>query len=155
MVVGDVNTPVRALRQCLFDGLFHTLRSEGQSDHFPAVLFLKAEGLLQSVAIGLVHLEADVRFLDPVSGNRQRRIFCRHLLDAHDNVHGSFLPSGPAEWDVRHPEWSENSNKPGRSTENITRNRTRRRARRRLLAGPALENQSSVGATKPKEFDNT
>ena len=28
MVVGDVNTPVRALRECLFDGLFLALRDQ-------------------------------------------------------------------------------------------------------------------------------
>src|SRR3974377_261612 len=45
---------------------------------------------------------------------------------------------------------AKNSKKPARFTENITLTRTRRRAGRRLLAGPALENQSSVGATKTK-----
>src|SRR5208282_4465965 len=91
VVVGNVNAAIRALRQRLFNRLFNAFGTQGRRDHFPAVLLLQTERFFQRVGIRLVHLEADVRLIDPVPGDGQRRIFGRHLLDAHDDVHGLFL----------------------------------------------------------------
>src|SRR5467141_2771820 len=83
---------IAALRESFLDCLLYALRAHGQSDDFPAVFFLQAQRFFERVAIRLVHLEADVRFLDPVPGNRERRVLRRNLLDAHDDIHGA-LPS--------------------------------------------------------------
>ena len=87
IVIGNMNRAVRALRQRFLDGLLHALRAHRKSDYFAAVLFLEAKSFFERVAVRLVHLEADVGFLDPVSGDGQRRVFRRNLLDAHDDVH--------------------------------------------------------------------
>src|SRR5216683_1686202 len=89
MVIRDVNPAVRTLGKRFFDRLLHALRPHGQRNHFPTMLFLEPERFFQRVAVRFVHLETDVRFLDPVSVNRQRRIFRGNLLDTHDNVHGN------------------------------------------------------------------
>ena len=91
LVVGDVNASVGTLRERFLDRLLHALRSHRKGDNFPTVFFLEPQCFLERVAVGLVHLKADVGFLDPVSGDRQRRIFRGDLLDTHDDVHG-FLP---------------------------------------------------------------
>src|SRR5216683_796300 len=89
MVIRDVNPAVRTLGKRFFDRLLHALRPHGQRNHFPTMLFLEPERFFQRIAVRFVHLETDVRFLDPVPGNRQRRIFRGNLLNAHDNVHGN------------------------------------------------------------------
>jgi len=58
----------------------------------PPCFFLQPQGFFEGVTVRLVHFEANVRFLDPISGDGQRRVFRRNLLDAHDDVHG-VLPS--------------------------------------------------------------
>jgi hypothetical protein len=52
-----------------------------------SVFFLQPQSFFQRVTVWLVHFEADVGFLDPVSGNCQRRVFRGNLLDTHDDFH--------------------------------------------------------------------
>jgi len=86
-----VDAAVRALGERFFDGLLHALRAHRERDDFASVLFLEAKGFLERVAVRLVHFKANVRFLDPVSGDCQRRVFRGNLLDAHDDVHETVL----------------------------------------------------------------
>ena len=95
IVVHNVNAAVRAFRECFFDRLLHALRAHGKRDDFATVLFLEPQGLFERVAVRLVHFETDVGFLDPVSGDCQRRVFRRNLLDTHDDVH-EIVPSSSA-----------------------------------------------------------
>jgi len=87
-----VNAAVRAFRESFFNSLLDALRAHGKRGHFPAVLFLQAQRFFERVAVRLVHFEADVGFLDPVSGDGQRGVFRGNLIDAHDNFH-EILPS--------------------------------------------------------------
>src|SRR6266567_250768 len=90
LVVGNVNPAVSALGERFFNRLLHALRAHRKRNHFSAVLFLQTQRLFQRVAVRLVHFETDVGFLDPVPGNRQRRVFRGNLLDAYDNFHEAF-----------------------------------------------------------------
>ncbi len=90
IVIGDVNGAVSAFCESFLDGLLHTLWTHGKDDHFAAMLFLEAQRFFERVTVGLVHLEADVGLLDPVSSNRQRRVLRGNLLNADDDVHGTF-----------------------------------------------------------------
>ncbi len=93
IVVRDVNGAIGAFGQGFLDGLLHALGTHGKGDDFAAVFFFQAEGFFESVAIGLIHFETDVGFLDPVSGNGEWGVFCGDLFDADDDVHG-FSPCG-------------------------------------------------------------
>src|SRR5216683_3999183 len=88
IIVGNVNTAVRALGQRLLDRLLHALRPHRKCNHFAAVFFLQPQSFFQRVAVRLVHLKADIRFTNPVAGDGERRVFGGNLLDAHDNIHG-------------------------------------------------------------------
>jgi len=88
IVVQDVDGAVGALGESFLDGLLDAFRAHREDDDFPAVLFLEAEGFFEGVAVGFVHFKADVGFLDPVSGDGQRGVFCGDLFDADEDVHG-------------------------------------------------------------------
>ena len=117
-----MDSAVRALGQRFLDGLLHALGAHGKRDHFAAMFFLQAQSFFERVTIRLVHLESDIGFLDPVSGDGERRVFGGNLLDTHDNFHDIFL--SPKTYCM-----------PACSG---------------LFSAPALENQRGVGAAKSK-----
>ena len=82
-----MDAAVGAFGQRFLDGLLDAFGAHAEGDHFSAVFFFQAEGFFKGVAVRLVHFEADVRFLDPVSGDGERGIFGRNLLDADDDIH--------------------------------------------------------------------
>jgi len=89
IIVGDVNATVGAFGEGFLDGLLDALGAHGKGDDFAAVFFLQAESFFEGVAVGLVHFEADVGFLDPVTGDGERGVLCRDLFDADDDFHES------------------------------------------------------------------
>ena len=90
IVVGDVDAAVGAFGEGFLDGLLDALGAHGEGDDFAAVFFFQAEGFFEGVAVRLVHFEADVGFLDPVSGDGERSVFGGDLFDADDDVHEIF-----------------------------------------------------------------
>ena len=64
-----MDAAVGAFCQGFLNGLLDALRTHGEGDDFAAVFFFEAEGFFQSVTVGLVHFEANVGFLDPVTGD--------------------------------------------------------------------------------------
>ncbi len=84
-----MNAAIRAFGERFLDGLLHALRSHGERDDFAAMFFFEAQSFFERVAVRLVHLEANVGFANPVSGDGQRGVFGGNLFNAHDNVHGS------------------------------------------------------------------
>ena len=101
VIIGDVDAAVGAFRKGFLDGLLHTLRAERKRDHFAAVLFLQAQRFFQRVGIRFVHFEADVRFLDPVSGDGQRGVFGGNLFDADEDVHAEPFTANSARFRAR------------------------------------------------------
>src|SRR5216683_3094251 len=90
IIVHNMDAAVRAFRERFLDRLLHALRAHRKRDHFPAVFFLQPQSFFQRVTVRLVHFEPDVRFLDPVSRDRQWCVFRGNLFDANDNFHKIF-----------------------------------------------------------------
>jgi len=138
-VAANVDAAICALRERLFDGLLHSLRPQRKHNHFATMFLFEPQCLFQSVAVRLIHFETDIRFPDPVPGNRQRRIFCRHLLDANDNVHASFL-------------YPENLRRGCPKDFDLAAEERCRSKFETLLTRPALEDQSGVRPTKSERI---
>src|SRR2546430_254227 len=83
-----MNGAIGAFGQGFAQYLLRSLRTGGDYDYFPAVLFLLAQSLFERKSIRLVHFVRNI-FTNP--GPRlvqlQRRIFLQNLLHANQDLH--------------------------------------------------------------------
>ena len=86
-----MNRAIGAARESLTDHLRGPRRPGRAYDHFPALLFLEAERLLERVGVGLVQLEAGVVVPDPGLGvvDPQLPFTGDDLLDADSYFHNN------------------------------------------------------------------
>ena len=88
-IILDVQRAIGAAGQGFADHLLHA-RRPGRADHdFAAMLFAKAQGLLERIGVRLVHLVADVLVADPGLVVVQARLPLtgRDLLDTDCDFH--------------------------------------------------------------------
>ena len=85
----DVECPVGTLRQRLANRLSRSSRPRAQCDDLAPVLFLQLQGSFQSVRIGLVDFESEIRRFNPLACavDPQLRIASGYLFDGNNNFH--------------------------------------------------------------------
>ena len=85
-----MNGPIGATRECVFKNAFRALRTERTSNDFALTLrFFKPQRFLQSVAVRLIGLQGDIRFVDPFFVRRytEHRILVGDLLHQDYDFH--------------------------------------------------------------------
>src|SRR5262249_39805878 len=84
-----MNRPVGAAGKRLADNCLHPGGTSRADDDLAAMLFPKPQRFFERVAVGLVHLIADVLFADPRLGVIETwlPLSRRHLLNADRNLH--------------------------------------------------------------------
>jgi len=82
-----VDRAIRAFSERFTNGLSGPRRTRAQRDHFAAVLLFQLERFFQSVGVGLIDLETQIGFLDPLAGciRPELRVADGNLLDRDDN----------------------------------------------------------------------